>query len=89
MNKQEIMRQLQSRIDRRSNDISELENFYWDRFDIRKAETSLERHELEYLHLLRAEQTLDKRIVGLVLDQSIAIGGLLKILENTELPDEN
>jgi len=80
MNKQEIMRQLQSRIDRRSNDISELENFYWDRFDIRKAETSLERHELEYLHLLRAEQTLDKRIMGFMFAQSNSIGDLLKLL---------
>jgi len=58
MTKKEILRQLQSRIDRRSNVITH--------FEACKEECGDEftYEEMKYLRELRAEQTLDKRIIG-------------------------
>lgn len=65
MNKQEILRQLQSRIDKRSNEITEVEDFYKNDFGIM---VTLADHEKDYLDELRWEQTLDKRCYGLIVN---------------------
>ncbi len=65
MNKQEILRQLQSRIDKRSNEITHYESYL---IDCSASEFAGEyHHEYRWLDKLRYDQTLDKRIYGHIL----------------------
>jgi len=82
MNKQEILRQLQSRIDRRSNEISHSEACKEECGD----EFTYE--EIKYLRKLRSEQTLDKRIIGQLILENKSIASMWREAHKLVVSDE-